>query len=186
MQKSSIIKQTYVIINQRINMKWIKIPSHPRYSATENGQIRGPRGVMTITKTTRGAYVTIARDNSYIPTRVGRLIAEAFIGSVVDMEVHHKDRNPFNNHKDNLEILTTAEHRQLHEDDEDYHARGEGVNTAKLNAKEVLAIKIELKPYKYSKGYYPSIIDSLAMDYNVDTQIIKRIFTGNTWKHITT
>lgn len=46
--------------------------------------------------------------------RLHRLVAEAFIGSVEGLEVHHKDRDKENNRADNLEVLTKAEHDKRH------------------------------------------------------------------------
>lgn len=45
-----------------------------------------------------------------------RLIAENKIGRLLseDEEVHHKDHDGHNNSEDNLEVMTTAEHRRLH------------------------------------------------------------------------
>lgn len=43
-----------------------------------------------------------------------RLIAEAKFGDTINMEVHHKDLNHFNNEWDNINILSNHDHRSLH------------------------------------------------------------------------
>ena len=42
---------------------------------------------------------------------VARIVANTFISSVEDMEVHHKDNNRKNNNVDNLEVLSFEDHR---------------------------------------------------------------------------
>ena len=46
---------------------------------------------------------------------VHRLVALDIMGMIIkDMEVHHKDRNPKNNHPSNLELLSRVEHLREH------------------------------------------------------------------------
>jgi len=45
-----------------------------------------------------------------------RVVAERKIGRylTINEHVHHIDRDPHNNSPDNLQVMTTFEHRQLH------------------------------------------------------------------------
>lgn len=45
---------------------------------------------------------------------VHRLVSQCFIGSVLNMEVHHIDRNQQNNNISNLMVLTPNEHLNVH------------------------------------------------------------------------
>ena len=49
---------------------------------------------------------------------IHRLVAAAFLGmpEKLEMQLHHKDFNKLNNAADNLEWLTTAEHRKIHKE----------------------------------------------------------------------
>lgn len=43
---------------------------------------------------------------------LGRLIAACFLGPIDGYEINHKDRNPLNNHVDNLERVTASENQR--------------------------------------------------------------------------
>lgn len=60
---------------------------------------------------------------------VHKLVAMTFLinDKGQDAEIHHKDFNSFNNNVDNLQYLTVAEHRKIHNE----HRKGEKENGAK-------------------------------------------------------
>lgn len=72
----------------------------------------------------RGYFTVLApwHPSHYKTGRVSlhRVIAEARLGRYLseDEIVHHKDHNPENNHWDNLEVMTQAEHARLHREEE--------------------------------------------------------------------
>lgn len=78
---------------------------------TEDGRIFDGNKEKTYFPSRNGRYVCISVwDGKRCVTRsVHRLVAEAYIGSVVDKMVCHKDDNPKNNHKDNLFIGTNSD-----------------------------------------------------------------------------
>lgn len=43
---------------------------------------------------------------------LSRLIAACFLGPIDGYEINHKDRNPLNNHVDNLERVTASENQK--------------------------------------------------------------------------
>ena len=47
-----------------------------------------------------------------------RLVAQCFLGPVYGYQINHKDRNPTNNHVDNLERLTPSENQKHWRDNE--------------------------------------------------------------------
>lgn len=100
---------------------WVQIKDLPEgYQVSNKGRI----------KTGKKLCALYVRDSGYIQWRVvnksqnisktykvHRLVAEHFCKTSKDIEmchVHHKDKNPQNNSSDNLEWLTTQEHREEH------------------------------------------------------------------------
>lgn len=91
---------------------WAPIPSCPGYAVSNDGRVRGPRGLLS-TPATRGGYLTcsIRRNGRKFTTTVQRLVAEAFIGPAPSPlhEVNHKDGHKRHNAPDNLEWVTRQE-----------------------------------------------------------------------------
>jgi len=174
-----------------MKIEYRRIPSYPDYRVSIDGVMIGKRGVMSPAPDYKGVpVVTLDIGHRYAPRKVSRLVAEAWIGSVEDMEVHHIDRVITNNHADNLQILTTVDHKLLHLNDPDYSARGEKINTAKLTEEDVRAIKRTWNGKVYDpampkKLRYPDNLSSLVDKYPVSLSSIKRIFTGVSWGHVT-
>lgn len=60
--------------------------------------------------------VDIQINNNKRSKLIHKLVAEAFLTNDkgTDVEIHHKDFNPLNNHVDNLQYLTYEEHHRVH------------------------------------------------------------------------
>jgi len=181
-------------------MNWKIVPSYPAYEVSDTGRVKRLAYQATrkscnnreFKQNKRAKEQTVyldRRDNAMTsivkppkkngsPHKVSRLVAEAFIGDVEGMEVHHIDRNPANNGVDNLQVLTPEAHKALHEADADYRRKGASVNTAKLTTEQVIAIKLKLVDYKLN------MVAELAEEYDVPFQVISRIRRGLTWKHL--
>lgn len=89
--------------------------------------------------------VYLCKDGKQKPTRVHRLVAEAFIPNPENKPVvNHKDGNPKNNIIQNLEWCTQAENIQ--------HAHDTGLaqGKPKLSKDDLSYIREKYKPYKYS------------------------------------
>ena len=72
---------------------------------------------MKANKTKQGYYrLDIVQDRMRTSKFVHRLVANAFlpVPKALDFELHHKDCNKENNSAENLEWLSSAEHRQKH------------------------------------------------------------------------
>lgn len=95
--------------------------------------------------------------------RVHRLVAESFLGTTTNLEVHHKDGNRRNNVISNLIICDSKEHRG-----------GENCWKSRLSREDVEEIRKEI-----SKGLSQY---ELAAKYYVAQQTISDIITGKTWK----
>lgn len=87
----------------------IPIKECQRYLISEDGKIWDTKRNRFIpqsyrSKTKRYKCVTLNTGNGFIQRNVHRLVAEAFIPNPYNLpQVNHKDENPENNHKDNLE-----------------------------------------------------------------------------------
>lgn len=88
---------------------WVGVPGSPGYEVSNLGSVKSPRGRVLIPQP-NGKY-------GYLSVQLGRarreyvhrLVAAAFIGSVVGMDVDHADGDTSNNAVDNLRIMTHAE-----------------------------------------------------------------------------
>lgn len=106
------------------------------------------------------------------------LVAEAFIGPIPKgMLVHHKDANKTNNHKDNLQIVTTQFNTQ-HACDAGLinHAKGDKHGRSKLKEAEVVSLKALVR-----QGI---TITNVAKAYNITPTHVHDIMKGRRWKHL--
>lgn len=89
------------------------------YKVFRNGTIQGKKGsLLKFEKRDRrgGGYdlcIKLRYRGKQKKWTLQRLIAACFLGPIDGYEINHKDRNPLNNHIDNLERLTPSEN-QLH------------------------------------------------------------------------
>jgi hypothetical protein len=120
-----------------------------------------------------GYYVVSLNQRSFL---VHRLLAINFISNSENKaEVNHKDGNKLNNALSNLEWLTQKENLD-HATVNGLRARGERVNTAILNEKQVIEIREKYIPRKVSMMI-------LAKEYGVSKATICHILTRKNWKH---
>lgn len=164
-------------------MEFYPIPwTNGNYLINKQGDVFSVRSGRAMKPYKMGNYlgVNLSGDKRYIH----RLVAEQFIGCLDGMTVNHKDLNKFNNHVDNLEIVTQAENNA--------HARanlppfkantasvkrGQGAKNAKLNDAAVIDIAKRIR--------LGESITDLAEEYGVCFQNISMIKRGKTWAHIT-
>lgn len=95
-------------------MEWRKTAGFPGYEVSEDGRVRN----LSTGRISRGGknsygYVLFALrdlDGRRRHAKGHRLVATAFLGEIpAGMTVNHKDRNRTNNHRSNLEIVTSSE-----------------------------------------------------------------------------
>lgn len=91
--------------------EWRTIPSFPRYQISDQGDVLGPRGVLTRLIDACGYYrLGLYRDGKRVNCRIHTLVAEAFIGPRPDgLVVRHLDGNHLNNHPSNLRYGTPSD-----------------------------------------------------------------------------
>lgn len=115
-----------------------------------------------------------------------RLIMGQHIGRKLKSSeaVHHKDGNRRNNIIENLELMTVAEHSQMHMRElwkrpeyQEKHSGGHISSSSKLNADSIRLIRMLLK-YNYLRQ-----ID-IAKMFGVARQTINNINTGLNWSWV--
>jgi DNA-binding transcriptional regulator YiaG len=105
--------------------------------------------------------------------KVHRLVADAFIGPSVGLEVNHKDHDRQNNAASNLEYVT-PKGNSLHKTKAGRAVRGERVPQAKLTDGEVVAIRAAVGVSQ----------TALAAKYGVSRRAIQLVLNGKTWTHV--
>ena len=96
------------------NHEWKEIPKHHNYEASRDGRIRRKlnkkivaNSLMDYTRDYK--IISLYTDGKRYTKRVGRLIWLTFNGCDCQHTVDHIDRNPLNNHINNLRCITNKE-----------------------------------------------------------------------------
>ena len=117
---------------------WRKIEGYPRYSVSEDGQVRNDiTGKILTPHADSNGYLSVGlyRDDGRNTKRVHKLVAEAFIPNPDNLpDVNHIDGNKSNNNKDNLEHCTRS-YNMLHS------SRTLGKKSRKSYVKPILCIE---------------------------------------------
>lgn len=93
-------------------IEWRTIPSFPKYQVSNQGEVIGPRGLLTRSVDACGYYRTglYTENSKRINCRVHTLVAEAFIGPrPANAVTRHLDGNHLNNDPLNLRYGTQSE-----------------------------------------------------------------------------
>lgn len=99
---------------------WRPIEGYPDYEISSYGRVRNnnSKEIFQGSLNNKGYYATALKKKPYF---IHRLVAKAFpeiCGEWFDFcQVHHLDKNPENNHADNLVVCTKKEHYAYHHDD---------------------------------------------------------------------
>lgn len=144
---------------------FIRIPDWPKWSASYEGNIIGPRNKPLSRNKKKGGYpyVSFWKDGKRHQIFTHVIIATMFVLNPDNKPtVNHKDRDKTNPHADNLEWSTRSE-QVIHS-----YQTGRG-NTSKLTKEEALEI-ISLSGYLTKK--------QLAVKYGVSVTTISRKIRG--------
>lgn len=111
--------------------------------------------------------------------RIHRIVAEQFIPNPFNKpEVNHINGIKSDNRVDNLEWVTGSENiRHAVDTGLRKAAKGDNVNSAKLDDIKVLEIRTKYKPFIYT-------MKMLSIEYGICEHSIHRIIHKKLWKHI--
>jgi len=161
------------------------ITGYPDYFVDECGTIFSFRRKMPVAMRpylTKHGYLRtkIANESGIKWFMAHRLIAMAWIPQPADtVEINHIDGIKNNNHPSNLEWVSKARNVQhAFELGLNKPLRGSTNGNAKLNERQVVEIKQELKNYRQG------ILTELGDKYGVSKQAIDLIHRGKNWAHI--
>lgn len=157
-----------------------RIYSHSRVINTCHGATRLMKGRWLKPAKDGGGYlfVGLCREGTVKPTKIHRIVAEAFLENKDGKPaVNHIDNNNQNNHASNLEWCTNKENMQHCSRSGRIkipHYLGSDHPSSKLNDAAVIHIKKDSE----------TPISVLAKKYGVAVQTIHAIKNGKTWRHI--
>lgn len=148
------------------------------YTGENNPKWRGGR-----VKMTDGRILVYAPNHPFANCMKGthileyRLIAEAKIGRYLlpTEVVHHIDGDISNNHPDNLEVITQAEHAKK-------HVRPEDIQKCKDNAIALRKLTMDQAGEIRARHKNKESMLSISRDYPVSYQTITQIIAGNYYK----
>lgn len=142
-----------------------------RYHRTKGTVLKGK-----ILSTGYKEYTLYDNNNNKKYITAHRLVAINFLDKKTGNVVNHLDGNKLNNHVDNLE-WTTHKGNVEHATKNNLNCRGEKIGNSTLKEAEVLEIIELFKTKKYN-------LMELGRKFNVNYTTIKRIITGENWKHV--
>lgn len=137
-------------------MKYKRIKEYPNYKVSESGKVKNVNGKVLKGFLRKSKYRDGSiRQGKHLRVRlyngkfihaipIHRLVAEAFIPNPLNLpQINHKDGNPLNNHKDNLEWCTYAQNTQ-HAYDTGLIKTENKIKGALRGGKHPQAIKVKL------------------------------------------
>lgn len=160
-------------------------PPFDAYFVTSEGDIvstkRRPPKRLKQTENTKG-YLKVElydRDGRQKTFRVHRVVAKAFLGPCLPgIQVRHLDGNPHNNAVDNLEYGSPSDNSRDAVDHGTHHRpNGESNGSSKLTRSDVLVARKRVNVDGES-------ISSVADDFPVTRQAMRRAVRGKTWSHL--
>lgn len=153
-------------------IEWRAVPGIAGYSVSNDGHIRGPRGIMRPMSQCTGHKYIIARRKKLF---VHQAVLFAFVGRrPIGLETRHLDGDPTNNRLGNLQWGTKTENmrdKQLH----GTQPRGETAGTAKLTDSQVY----EMRDLAGSMSYR-----EMGRRFGVSHTAARRAVLGIKWNHL--
>ena len=181
--------QKYVDINFEV---WKKIPKFALYEISSFGRVRSNKfyggKILKPAKTPKGyLMVGLKRDKVNFSHNIHKLVANVFLENPLGLpEVNHKDLNKTNNHKNNLEWVTTSENRKHYIENSDWvNPMKDKFNDLNHSSKKVIQLS---KTGKFIKEF-PSTMEVERL-LNINVASISRCCNnkqktagGFTWKY---
>lgn len=157
--------------------EWRPVPTHPGYSVTADGKIRGPSGRVLKPMPTKSSHLYVLTPLPRRPRKlfVHRAVLLAFVGfPEPEEEARHLDGIPTHNSLGNLCWGTRVEQEQ----DKARHGTkmfGERRATAKLTEEQVTEIRQRIGTMS---------LRALGEEYGVSHTAIRRAGLGLNWTHM--
>lgn len=160
-----------------IEEEWRVVPDFPKYSVSDLGRVRGPRGVLKPHIVTTGYHkVNIHNNVAKLYTGVHALVLRAFVGSAPEAhEAAHLNGNSSDNRLENLRWVTHQEnmdHKVIH----GTVAKAEKSGRAKLTWEVVNSIRKAFVPYDAENGS-----KALAQRFGIEETNVYYILRNRTW-----
>ena len=174
------------IFDENIVEEWRNIEGYESaYQVSNVGRVRSFKsGQWKILKPTyvKGyLQIGLSRNSKCHKYALHILVAKAFIPNPQNKSlVHHKDNNPMNCQKNNLEWATPSENTQ-HAFDNNFTRVNRGTNhyNSKLNKEDVLYIRKNYIPYDKKFG-----MSALSRKFHLNLGTIMEIIQGKSYKDI--
>lgn len=152
-----------------------KIKDYELYKISPNGFVVNSKTGHTLTPVTRNGYLSVRlyKDKKLHQKSLHKLVYETYQSKVPNgMHINHINGIRNDNRLANLEVCTPKENndRRL------FLRKGEQINTAKLNERQVMEIR-------QRKANGERSLD-LANEYGVGKGTINRLIAGKSWKHL--
>ncbi len=157
-----------------------------KYSVSSFGRVRNNNSGLVLKQKMRSGYPAICFHVTRKTVKtfsIHRLVAIAFLGDALNMQVNHKDGNKNNNNIKNLEWVTPKEN-SIHSSKMGFAPSGERNGQSKLTKEAVVLIR---KLYKGGKAYAARSMnyvsqEMLALKFGVSRGLIGHIVNGRSWR----
>lgn len=154
-----------------------RVKALAKFCKTKGDGIRySPEKIMKTGNDIHGyQLIGMSKNTKRLTFKVHRLVAQAFIPNSENKPfINHKNGIKNDNNFKNLEWCTDQENMD-HAVRTGLIKKGEDNPNSKLNEKDILRIRNEFKDFS---------ISDVARKFNVDWNTIKRVITGDGWKHL--
>lgn len=161
---------------------WKEIPSHPNYEASNTGLIRRKKNKFILKSKNIDSrlyqVVSIYTKGKKYTRKIARLVWETFNGCACDMTIDHIDRNPQNNHINNLRCVSASVNAQNRDI---YNSKNKYNLTDEIRAEIITAYKMKklttweiMKYYNIPYNYITTVIQRGSWDKFYDESIYLR------------
>lgn len=146
------------------------VRSLPRYGRTKGKTLKPINTVRGYTR------VTLRNGITQRSVEIHRLVAMAFLGNRLDLQVNHKNGIKSDNRTENLEWVTALENVKHSCETGLWNQRGDNCKTAILNSSQVKEIRSQ-----YQQGVTQV---ALAKQYGVSESTIRNAVFRKTWRYV--
>ncbi len=179
-------------VNSTSVESWRPVVGNDAYEVSDLGAVRratpGPKThvgrILRPIKMTIGylQYRLMFPKSVQRPCYAHRLVAEAFIGPIGELEVNHKNGVRDDNRLGNLELVTHRENL-IHAIRIGLTPVGDDLERSKLTSRQVRQIRAVYCPQKAKLGTGPTAI-AIARVLGVSSSVVVAAASGEAWRHV--